>query len=90
MNMDEWSTIGIKKTTKARLDENRAPGQNYDGFIWQLTDLWERAKASLDEKRSPGQNTDGFMWQLVDSWGRTERVGAGSAGGKQGAEVLYR
>ncbi len=36
------TTIGIKQTTKAKLDKNRAPGQCYDGFIWQLVDLWER------------------------------------------------
>ena len=35
-------TIGLKTTTKARLDKNRAPGQCYDGFISQLIDLWER------------------------------------------------
>ena len=36
------TTIGLKTTTKARLDKNRAPGQCYDGFIGQLVDLWER------------------------------------------------
>jgi len=35
------TTIGLKTTTKARLDKNRAPGQCYDGFISQLLDLWE-------------------------------------------------
>ena len=35
------TTIGLKMTTKDRLDKNRAPGQCYDGFIWQLVDLWE-------------------------------------------------
>ena len=38
------ATIGLKGTTKARLDKNRAPGQCYDGFICQLVDLWEKAK----------------------------------------------
>ena len=36
------TTIGIRATTKERLTENKAPGQCYDGFIWQLIDLWER------------------------------------------------
>ena len=38
------TTIGIKTSTKAKLAENRAPGQCYDGFICQLIDLWEKAK----------------------------------------------
>ena len=36
------TTIGLKQTTKSRLDKNRAPGQCYEGFITQLVDLWER------------------------------------------------
>lgn len=35
------TTIGLKMTTKDKLDKNRAPGQCYDGFISQLLDLWE-------------------------------------------------
>ena len=38
------TTIGLKRTTKEKLDNNRAPGQCYDGFICQLVDLWERVK----------------------------------------------
>lgn len=38
------TTIGVKKTTKARLDKNKAPGQSYNGFIGQLIDLWEEVK----------------------------------------------
>ncbi|MFC1846959.1 hypothetical protein ACFLYS_02750 [Chloroflexota bacterium] len=37
------TTIGLKQTTKEKLDNNRAPGQCYDGFIYQLVDLWERS-----------------------------------------------
>ena len=37
------TTIGLRTTTKDKLDKNRAPGQCYDGFICQLVDLWERA-----------------------------------------------
>jgi hypothetical protein len=35
------TTIGLKTSTKDKLDNNRAPGQCYDGFICQLVDLWE-------------------------------------------------
>ena len=35
------TTIGLKRTTKKRLDRGRAPGQCYDGFLCQLMDLWE-------------------------------------------------
>ena len=40
------TTIGLKTTTKSKLDANRAPGQCYDGFICQLVDLWERANGN--------------------------------------------
>ena len=36
------TTIAIWKSTKDKLDKNRAPGQCYNGFISQLLDLWER------------------------------------------------
>lgn len=36
------TTIGLRITTKDKLDRNRAPGQCYDGFIWQLVNMWER------------------------------------------------
>jgi len=36
------TTIGLRKATKVKLDNNRAPGQCYDGFICQLVDLWEK------------------------------------------------
>ncbi len=36
------TSIGIKMTTKDKLDKNRAPGQCYNGLIYQLVDLWER------------------------------------------------
>ena len=35
------TTIGLKRTTKKRLDRSRAPGQCYDGFLCQLMDMWE-------------------------------------------------
>ena len=40
------TTIGLKSVTKKKLDENRAPGQCYDGFIWQLVNLWERTNSN--------------------------------------------
>ena len=43
------TTIGIKKSTKDKLDRNRSPGQCYDGFICQLVDLWEKSRKN--EKR---------------------------------------
>ncbi len=82
-----WITIRIKRATKVRLEENRAPGQSNDGFIGQLVDLWEKTKARLEENRAPGQDYDGFIWQLVDSWERTEKERTGSAGENQGANV---
>ena len=50
--MDEMNTarphtiIGLKKTTKWRLDKGRAPGQCYDGFLCQMMDLWEARNES--------------------------------------------
>jgi hypothetical protein len=41
-NTNKSTTIAIWKSTKEKLDENRAPGQCYNGFICQLIDLWER------------------------------------------------
>jgi hypothetical protein len=43
------TTVGLKQSTKEKLDRNRAPGQCYDGFICQMVDLWERARS---EKKS--------------------------------------
>ena len=39
------TTIGLKESTKMMLNENRAPGQCYDGFLRQLVDLWEKSKS---------------------------------------------
>ena len=38
------STIGLKVSTKRRMDECRAPGQCYDGFIQQMVDHWEKSR----------------------------------------------
>jgi hypothetical protein len=37
------TTVGVKQSTKDKLDRNRAPGQCYDGFICQLVELWEQS-----------------------------------------------
>jgi hypothetical protein len=38
------TTIGIRVSTKSRLDKSRAPGQCYDGFLCQLVDNWEEIR----------------------------------------------
>ena len=40
------STIGLRVSTKERMDRCRAPGQCYDGFITQMVDHWEKTRAS--------------------------------------------
>ena len=40
------TTIGLRAATKDKLDKNRAPGQCYDGFIYQLVALWEKANGN--------------------------------------------
>jgi hypothetical protein len=56
------TTIGIKATTKKRLDQFRAPGQCYDGFLCQLTQLWEETHSN---GRAP-VSTAG----MYHSWGK--------------------
>ena len=43
------TTIGLKRVTKEKLDQNRAPGQCYDGFICQLVGLWEKIKENKQD-----------------------------------------
>ena len=40
------STIGLKVSTKERIDRCRAPGQCYDGFLQQMVDYWEKNKGN--------------------------------------------
>ncbi len=40
------STIGLRMSTKDKLDKNRAPGQCYDGFLCQLVDMWEEVHSN--------------------------------------------
>jgi hypothetical protein len=39
------TTISIKSTTKTRLNQWKANGQCYDGFLSQLLQMWEKKKA---------------------------------------------
>ena len=60
------TTIGLRKTTKQRLDGRRAPGQCYDGFLCQLIDLWEennRYKAAVPgaQRKKPTKNERGAI-----------------------------
>jgi hypothetical protein len=36
------TTIALQRRTKEKLDNIRAPGQCYDGFISELVDYWEK------------------------------------------------
>jgi hypothetical protein len=36
------TTIALQQKTKKMLNDNRAPGQCYDGFINELVEYWER------------------------------------------------
>ena len=46
MNSDtQRSTIGLRVSTKEKLDRERAPGQCYDGFLCQLVDMWDEFHA---------------------------------------------
>ena len=57
------TTIGIRRTTKVKLDRNRAPGQCYDGFISQLIDLWEKDKEGRIYGAGPaGGNQGAEVW----------------------------
>ena len=38
--------LGLKISTKNKLDRLREPGQSYDKFICQLLDSWKGAKRS--------------------------------------------
>ncbi len=38
----DHTTIALQRYTKDKLDNSKAPGQCYDGFISELVDYWER------------------------------------------------
>jgi len=40
------STIGLRMSTKEKLDKSRAPGQCYDGFLCQLVEMWEEVHSN--------------------------------------------
>jgi len=46
------STIALKATTKSRMDQRRAPGQCYDGFLCQLIDMWDRVHGANNKSSS--------------------------------------
>ena len=46
MEKTEHTTICVTKDTKSRLDQEKAPGQSYNGFICQLIQRWEEAQNS--------------------------------------------
>ena len=48
---DLRSTIGLRVSTKKKLDMNRAPGQCYDGFLCQLVEMWEEVHIENRKKR---------------------------------------
>ncbi len=59
---NQTTTIGVRKTTKAKLDKNRAPGQSYNGFICQLIDLWEEAKEErINVRAGPAGGNQGAV-----------------------------
>jgi hypothetical protein len=45
------STIGLRMSTKEKLDRSRAPGQCYDGFLCQLVDMWEEVNGNRQNNR---------------------------------------
>ncbi len=48
------TTIGLRSATKVKMDEHRAPGQCYDGFLCQMVDLWEIHHSQLSNQDSRG------------------------------------
>ena len=37
-----WATIVVRRSTKDRINLTRAPGQSYDGFLFQAMDVWDK------------------------------------------------
>jgi hypothetical protein len=59
------ATLGIKLSTKSKLDKNRAPGQCYDGFICQMIDLWEEVNGNHFNK-SVISSAEGRIYRNVE------------------------
>ena len=58
----QTTTIVIWRSTKVKLDKNRAPGQCYNGFICQLIDLWEKANEErVSIRTSPAGGNQGAV-----------------------------
>jgi hypothetical protein len=49
------STIGLRVSTKKKLDMNRAPGQCYDGFLCQLVEMWEETRGTNGKEEKWGR-----------------------------------
>ena len=63
------TTIGLKSTTKAKLDNGKAPGQCYDGFLCQLIELWEKTYGAGKTKENYiNQIFPGINESLKDGW----------------------
>ena len=45
---DIRSSISLRISTKKRLDMSRAPGQSYDGFLYQMIDMWEETSGQTN------------------------------------------
>jgi hypothetical protein len=56
------TTIAIQKQTKQRLDDNRAQGQCYDGFINELVEYWERYRIG-SSLCGPGRPLHHNIWR---------------------------
>ena len=50
-NMRQTTTIAVHKTTKELLDNHKAPGQSYNGFIYELVCLWAYKDKVIATKR---------------------------------------
>ena len=42
------TTIGVTRSTKELLNKGRAPGQCYDGFLYQMVSLWNKQRREFD------------------------------------------
>ena len=55
------STIGLRVSTKEKLDRSRAPGQCYDGFLCQLVDMWEEVNGGRRAGYGRSYEDDGYQ-----------------------------
>ena len=55
-NQKTGTSIAIWKSTKEKLDKNKAPGQCYNGFICELIDMWEQTGTGSSQNRAGSDN----------------------------------